>query len=936
MKSIKRERVAILGGGMGGLTAAWALTASPELLQRYEVTVYQEGWLLGGKGASVRNRAANCRIEEHGLHIWMGFYENAFRVMREVYGDLDRPADAPLATWRDAFHKHDNITLQERVGDAWRPWHFDGLRDDDEPGDGRPLPSVAEYVQRGISLAAKLLASWSRDGAGDRLRRLRIYHDFLATCLKGMAVDGLTSADADFTRIDDEEFRAWLRRHGANETTIESALVRGFYNLAFSDGDGAGAGTALLGILRMCLGWRGAIYYEMQAGMGETVFAPMYLALKRRGVRFRFFHRVRSVGLSADGRRVERVEVGRQATLRSRAEYEPLIDVEGLPCWPEAPLYEQLLEGDAMRAMGTRFSSLHEDHADVESLTLRDGRDFDHVVLALSLAPLADVCAELVERDPRWRDMVTRVRTVGTLGMQLWMNRDLRGLGWRRGPPVLGSYAPPFDTWADLSHLLAREAWTPDDRVGHVAYLCGVYGDANTPIERFASTQARARTLAVDWLKNHAHGLFPAVSDATSGCIRWAVLHDPEGREGEARLDAQYIRANTHGSERYVLSVAGTTRYRLAADDSGFDNLVLAGDWTRTGLDAGCIEAATMSGLQAARGISGQTYAVVGEAPFFRTRVRRTKAREAALPTYIDRPDEMAIRAPYAMRGVSLDAWMLAADREKTQGLVDRYLNAVGGDDVRVQVLAPWVMVVAAHTASVSSLDPAHARRGGMSETDVAVWVPVRWTCDGATTHGWYLPWVFVDSGPAMASGREIYGFPKNVARVDTARDARGLTGLTMSCPVMHATGVGAIAREASVLDVTRTGPAPSRLALEMPRAPWSASRVPMLFLKQIRDAVEPRRACYQSLVEADARATAVRRWRVSRDPWTLRWTHHASHPIAAELGLDAESVALASFEASFDFVMEPGRVLVERSASRRSASRRETSPAVAAQYAER
>lgn len=50
MKSIKRERVAILGGGMGGLTAAWALTATPELLQRYEVTVYQEGWLLGGKG----------------------------------------------------------------------------------------------------------------------------------------------------------------------------------------------------------------------------------------------------------------------------------------------------------------------------------------------------------------------------------------------------------------------------------------------------------------------------------------------------------------------------------------------------------------------------------------------------------------------------------------------------------------------------------------------------------------------------------------------------------------------------------------------------------------------------------------------------------------------------------------------------------------------
>ena len=47
------------------------------------------------------------------------------------------------------------------------------------------------------------------------------------------------------------------------------------------------------------------------------------------------------------------------------------------------------------------------------------------------------------------------------------------------------------------------------------------------------------------------------------------------------------------------------TRYRLRPDESGYDNLVLAGDWTDNGLNAGCIEAATISGLQAANARAG-------------------------------------------------------------------------------------------------------------------------------------------------------------------------------------------------------------------------------------------------------------------------------------------------------------------------------------------
>ena len=50
-------------------------------------------------------------------------------------------------------------------------------------------------------------------------------------------------------------------------------------------------------------------------------------------------------------------------------------------------------------------------------------------------------------------------------------------------------------------------------------------------------------------------------------------------------------------------ALPGTDAYRLRPDQSGYGNLVLAGDWTDCGINAGCIEAAAVSGLQAANAL---------------------------------------------------------------------------------------------------------------------------------------------------------------------------------------------------------------------------------------------------------------------------------------------------------------------------------------------
>src|SRR5262249_27521038 len=105
-----------------------------------------------------------------------------------------------------------------------------------------------------------------------------------------------------------------------------------------------------------------------------------------------------------------------------------------------------------------------------------------------------------------------------------------------------------------------------------------------------------------------------AADPAAPGQLDWSVLVAPDGMAGPDRFNAQYWRANIDPSERYVLAVAGSTAHRLTASGSGFDNLILTGDWIRNGLNSpGCIESAVISGRQAARVVSGSEMTIIGE-----------------------------------------------------------------------------------------------------------------------------------------------------------------------------------------------------------------------------------------------------------------------------------------------------------------------------------
>ena len=504
------------------------------------------------------------------------------------------------------------------------------------------IDAITKLAQRARAVAQPLLG---RTSLGDEVRRACILIDFAATVLVGFAKDDIIHKG--YASIDEIDCDEWLKRHHATEVTRRSPIAIGTPNITynFPRGDmSRGARMSAAAFLQWTfglIGHGGSAVISFTAGSGESILAPLYRALKEKGVRFEFFHKVKELKLDSTKKTIDSVDIEVQATIRGGGEYQPLFGpVKGLWCWPSAPLYGQLNEGAALEAANppVNLESWWTTWSGKTTKTLRAGKDFDRLILGISIGGLKFICDDLIgdtnntpvpplgNYQSRWAAMIDKIETVQTQAMQLWFKEPMKSyLRDVRLPPseawVSGNYSLPISGQEDLSLLLSREDWGPQGPKG-VFYFCGPMTDSGVPLATchdFPEQQhERVRAQCIQYLEATAGPVLPGASTnikpsppATPSSLDFAHLYTgPTGgsstsNEGEERFRFQFWRANIDPTERYVTTQPGGAKYRLEAEQSGYLNLALAGDWIDTGLNVGSVEGAVMGGMLAARVICG-------------------------------------------------------------------------------------------------------------------------------------------------------------------------------------------------------------------------------------------------------------------------------------------------------------------------------------------
>jgi uncharacterized protein with NAD-binding domain and iron-sulfur cluster len=668
-------KVAILGGGVSALAAAFELS-DPRHGDAFDVTIHQLGWRLGGKCASGRDmdEGFRFRIKEHGPHIFFGFYDNAFALLREAYAALPPDPARAFNTIEEALAPQNAFATIEEVGDKWLPWVLEAPKMPGEPGeppltgaellrrilgwtkqgidglndkaiaaelarDGSRLAqaaidaiaALAEHLladpllNRGVVVALRLQQRWLHDlwrhlaSLSDDARRICILIDLGLTTAIGGLVDGLLFPTKErVAAANDIEYSAWLTNHGARLETVQSSVVRALYDTVFAypSGDIAQppnveAGSAFL-TQRAIIAYHGSILWKMGAGTGDVVAAPIFEALRARGVKFEFFHRVDALIPAADGTEIAQIRIGRQATVTTPP-YEPLIQVTGpaakrLAAWPDRPLYDRLDEGPALKAQKVDLESHWTTWPDpAPPLVLdRAAGDFDIVIAAIPPAALRLIAPDPTPRS--WIAMFDNIASVQTCSWQLWMDRTLEQTGWTAlaDPTLCGFDACQLDTWFDASDVLpweGRSGGVP----AQMAILCGAMRTPPAmPPGSDHGFPDRAQEEAYQLGAVFAQASAPLWPGLRAGPgFDMNALNSPDNARGEARLRQQYWTAAINPADRYVQTLTGTSRFRLAANASGYRNLFFCGDWIDYGFNLGCFEGAIISGVQAANAITG-------------------------------------------------------------------------------------------------------------------------------------------------------------------------------------------------------------------------------------------------------------------------------------------------------------------------------------------
>lgn len=132
------------------------------------------------------------------------------------------------------------------------------------------------------------------------------------------------------------------------------------------------------------------------------------------------------------------------------------------------------------------------------------------------------------------------------------------------------------------------------------------------------------------------------------------------------------------------------------------------------------------------------------------------------LPDYVERGGRQVWRPPYSARRAQIFGFVLDAEGAAVDALLHRDLIEPAGGAVDYRCAQERVVVTFSAIERLASAEPPDSLRGHLPELEVAVWCLAGDAIEGGRLV-WYLPYIFTDSGQTVATGREVYGYPKQI-----------------------------------------------------------------------------------------------------------------------------------------------------------------------------
>jgi uncharacterized protein with NAD-binding domain and iron-sulfur cluster len=595
----QQKTILIIGGGVAAFAAAVALIEANNKNNpvRFKIHIITQAHRWGGKASSWRGGATGAHVDlgmwppdftlSHGFHLIFdeSYYRNFWYTLRQAWREGTTDSHQPLETLLYSNH-HETLVYQK--------------------------PNVICRLQAapGLLVPGSHLRAYGtelRTRGGWSIKELQsIQNVIFREVFRYPTFDTLLKIDEKVDpisrkRYPDVGFKEWCLSRGLEKSVIDNGFFKFVYDASFVSPFEMETAAAIKTCWAVMHNFKATRWYYVQGGYSEELFNPIH----------HYLHRQEEFSCTMLEELQQFIKRNGHITGYVSRQVEDHPDSSQPRKVPDP---ETLQKYERLRATGKLDSMIH-DVKDEFDCT-KPPVNADYFISTLPLENFWDVlkASQMTEEFPKIGKLINDhgkrkpPKSVATVNIQVWfqdrvMDSNLKNFIAGLSPlPALVDYKNFLPMYADdrrwpgsILELNGSVEELKKRYPNEVAKFLKIPEPAIQPTD--VDRIEFGKRILHDIAEMHGfHELQKAVKENA-----FLEVEDWKGRKrwNGTKKVPPFLWWNVHEHNSYFVTSPGTL-FNRPAPRTQYDNLLLAGDWTRNGIDLPCMEGAARSGRMAA------------------------------------------------------------------------------------------------------------------------------------------------------------------------------------------------------------------------------------------------------------------------------------------------------------------------------------------------